>query len=112
MDEFEERDLQRVLVAIGQADVGVILAWDGDEIAHEVLLLGVDIEEHFAEPPQAPGLWVWEGIIEPPYLPATMEENSEVQSSAVWTGKWRNPTEEELDWFGLYGRNPWKQSRS
>lgn len=108
----DDRELQRALVALTVGGEGVVLAWDGAEVAHEILTLGIHLDEHFAEPPKAPGLWVWEGVVEPPYLPSTVESANEVDSAAVWSGIWRRPTEDELSWFGLYGRNPWQQQVS
>lgn len=103
--------LQAVLVGVAPSLEGFILVWTGKEISHEIMLLGVFLEDHFSDPPQAPGLWVWEGHIEPPYLPKFVESD-EVDASACWKGSWRRPTEEELSWFGAYGRNPWEQDLS
>ena len=112
MAPSDTHGLQQALIALAPGNLGIILAWHGDEIAHEILTLGVYLDEHFANPPMAPGIWIWEGVVEPPYLPSTVEEQEEINATAVWAGRWRRPTEEELSWFGMYGRNPWKQDLS
>lgn len=66
-------------------------------IALDVRESGIDADDSLNNPPDLPGLWVWEGTI----------KSSGGDDPDLWyTGAFRRPTVDELPVL-VEGRNPW-----
>jgi len=106
------RQVQRALVCISSVFEGLVVSWEGDEIANEMFIVGTQLENHYTQYPKIPGLWIWEGNIEPPFLPSSIEVDDLDEETPKWEGYWRRPTEEEAILYTIYGENLWKKAKT